>query len=214
METRILLGGGGSAEDERLILERFAGWVNGGSVLYLPIAAKEAGAPHLDWLTSVLRPLGVGAIEMWTELAGREPAALDGHTAIFIGGGNTYWLLHQVRSAGFEQPLRRFAERGGIVYGGSAGAILLGADIGTCAHMDENEVGLSDTRGLDLAGGRAIWCHYQPDDWPLCASFVRRRALRTLLLAETSGLWVRGPADFEGVGDGPVVEITPADVAL
>lgn len=212
VEMRILLGGGGSAEEERPILDRFAAWVGGGSVLYLPIAADQPGAAHWAWLASVLHPRGVQTIDMWTELSGRDPAALDGYAAIFIGGGNTYWLLHQVRSAGFEQPLRRFAQRGGIVYGGSAGAILLGADIGTCAHMDENHIGIHDTRGLNLVGGRAVWCHYQPSDWPLCTSFVRRCGLVTLLLAEASGLWVRSPADYLAIGFEPVIELTPADL--
>lgn len=211
-ETRILLGGGGSAEEEGPILDRFAAWVGDGSVLYLPIAAEQPGAAHGAWLASVLHPRGVRTIDMWVELSGRDPAALDGYDAIFIGGGNTWWLLHQVCSAGFEEPLRHFARRGGVLYGGSAGAILLGADIGTCAHMDENDVGLSDPRGLDLVGGRALWCHYQPADLPLCTSFVRRTGLVTLLLAERSGLWVRGPADYVPVGFEPVIELAPADV--
>jgi dipeptidase E len=207
-QTRVLLGGGGSADDERPIYERFAAWVGTGSVLYLPIASKQPGAEHLAWVTSVLQPMGVGEIDMWTELAGRDPGALNSYAGVFIGGGNTYWLLHQIRTAGFVQPLRRFAQRGGIIYGGSAGAILLGADIATCAHMDDNFVGLTDTRGLDLAHGRAVWCHYTPADWPLCSDFVRRTGIATLLLAETSGLWVRGPANYQPVGLEAVPEIT------
>ena len=99
--TRILLGGGGSAEDERPIFERFAAWVGGGHVLYLPIAADQPSSAHLAWLMAALAPLGVQQIDMWTTLAGHQPAELRGFAGIFIGGGNTYWLLHQLRTGGF-----------------------------------------------------------------------------------------------------------------
>ena len=75
METRILLGGGGSAEDERAILERFASWVGAaGSVLYLPVAADHVDSGYFEWISSALNPLGVHHIDMWTTLVGRSPA--------------------------------------------------------------------------------------------------------------------------------------------
>ena len=198
--TRILLGGGGSAEDERPIFERFAAWVGGGRVLYLPIAADEPGSAHLAWLSSALTPLGVHQIDMWTTLAGHQPAELGSYAGIFIGGGNTYWLLHQLRSGGFDDAIRRFAQGGGAVYGGSAGAIVLGANISTCAHIDHNDVGVTDMHGLNLLDGHAVWCHYQAADFPLTQVFVRRTRLPTYLLTETTGLWRRGPADFVSIG--------------
>ena len=63
-------------------------------------------------------------------------------------------------------PSASFALRGGVVYGGSAGAIVLGANISTCAHMDHNDVGITDMHGLDLLDGHAVWCHYQAADYP------------------------------------------------
>lgn len=211
--NRILLGGGGSAEDERPVYERFAFWVGGGRVLYLPIAADQPGAAHLAWVTSALTPLGVHQIDMWTTLAGRQPAELGGYAGIFIGGGNTYWLLHQLRVGGFDDAIRRFALGGGALYGGSAGAIVLGASIATCAHIDHNDIGITDLRGLDLLDGSAAWCHYQAADYPLCQAFIMRTRISTFLLAETSGLWRRGPGDYVALGTQPARLITYAMVA-
>src|SRR5262245_16038076 len=115
--TRILVGGGGSAEDERSIIERFATWVGDGRVLYLPIAAAEPGSAHLVWVTSVLTPLGVHRIDMWDTLAGHDPVELGGYEGLFMGGSNTYRLLHQLRSSGFGDAIRLFAQQGGVVYG-------------------------------------------------------------------------------------------------
>ncbi|MFN8466033.1 MAG: Type 1 glutamine amidotransferase-like domain-containing protein [Caldilineaceae bacterium] len=198
--TRILLGGGGSAEDERPIYERFAAWAGGGRVLYLPIAAEQPGSAHLAWVTSVLTPLGVHQVDMWTTLAGHQPAELWVYAGIFIGGGNTYWLLHQLRTGGFDDAIRQYALGGGALYGGSAGAIVLGANISTCAHMDHNDVGISDMHGLDLLDGHAVWCHYRAADYPITQVFVRRTRLPTYLLAETTGLWRRSRGDFVSFG--------------
>jgi dipeptidase E len=211
--TRILLGGGGSADDERPIFERFSAWIGEGRVLYLPIAAEQPGSAHLAWVTSVLTPLGVHHVDMWTTLAGHDPAELTAYAGLFIGGGNTYWLLHQLRTEGFVAAIRDFAQQGGVVYGGSAGAIVLGANIATCAHIDHNDVGITDTHGLNLLDGQAVWCHYQASDYPLCQAFIVRTRLSTYLLAETSGLWRRGPHDYVSLGATPARLVTHAMVA-
>lgn len=56
--------------------------------------------------------------------------------------------------------LREFATAGAL-YGGSAGAILFGADIGAAAYFDHNEVGITDTLGLRLLGDYTVWCHFE-----------------------------------------------------
>jgi dipeptidase E len=208
-ETRILLGGGGSEEDERPIFELFASWVGAGAVLYLPIAAEQASQRHLDWVSSALHPLGVTRIEMWATLNGRSPMEVHRFQAVFIGGGNTYALLHQLRASGFDQSLRDFVGRGGILYGGSAGAIVQGWDIATCAHLDQNTTGEPDSAGLDLLHGDSVWCHYQPVDDPLIRAYVERTHSITLALSETSGVWVRGRQDYRRLGAGDVYRFTP-----
>jgi dipeptidase E len=211
--THIFFGGGGSAADERPIFEHFAAAAGGGRVLYLPIAVLEPWPHHLAWFMAVMAPHGVQHIDMWTTLEGRRPFELAAYAGIFIGGGNTYWLLHQVRTAGFAEPLRQYAALGNALYGGSAGAILLGADISTCAHMDHDVVGTTDTRGLDLLDGHAVWCHYQASDDELCAAFVRRTGRALYRLTESSGLWRRGPHDYVALGASPPTLLTTLDLA-
>jgi len=75
---------------------------------------------------------------------------------IYLSGGNTFHFLMHLRRSGLIAPLRRFADRGGVLAGLSAGAILTTPNIGLAAYppfdRDENEVGLSDSRwgALDL----------------------------------------------------------------
>jgi dipeptidase E len=206
METRILLGGGGSADEELPVLEKFTSWIGqDGSVLYLPIAMPRAGQAQFDWIRAALRPLETSQIEMWTDLHQRRPAELTDFAGIFIGGGNTYHLLHQLQTDGFMEALREFAAGRGMLYGGSAGAIVFGHDIETCAHMDENIAGITNTAGLNLVHGHAIWCHYTPDDDPLIHAYMARTQTPTIALSETSGFWVRAPGDFIQLGSPPVL---------
>lgn len=130
-------------------------------------------------------------------------------TRIVLGGGNTYHLLHQLRTSGFAGAIAQFAAEGRPLYGGSAGGIALGRNIGTCAHMDENAVGLKDRAGLDLIHGHAVWCHYRSADDPLLHAYVAETQISTIALAETSGLWVRGPGRLQPLGTSPVLCFTP-----
>ena len=85
---------------------------------------------------------------------------LDDYCAIFIGGGNTYKLLFELKLTGFYNKLKAFIDNGGIVFGGSAGAIVLGKDIKSCECDDENEVGLVNTQGLNVLPDFSFVCHY------------------------------------------------------
>jgi dipeptidase E len=77
---------------------------------------------------------------------------------VYLSGGNTFHFLHHLRRAGLVDPLRRFANTGGVLAGLSAGAILVTPHIGLAAYpdfdRDENEVALPASRwgALDLVG--------------------------------------------------------------
>ncbi len=175
-------------------------------MLYLPIALRGSGRSFdacLQWVTSVFAPLGVRDILMWTDLSGHNASELQAFDALYIGGGNTFSLLAQLRRSGFDRALASFAREGGAIYGGSAGAIIMGRDILTCAHMDRNDVGLTDSRGLDLVSGHAVWCHYHADDDPRIQTFVQVRGIPVLAISERAGVAVldgrMAPAGFDPV---------------
>jgi len=50
---------------------------------------------------------------------------------MYIGGGDTVKLLKEVHKVSFDEYLRKIAQKGIPLYGGSAGAIILGEDIRT-----------------------------------------------------------------------------------
>ncbi|MEA2575301.1 MAG: dipeptidase [Chloroflexia bacterium] len=194
-EPRLMLAGGGSADDSRQLDTIFAAWTGrSGRMLYLPIAM--AGNPRTDyasafeWVSGVFKSLGVGDIEMWTELQGHTPEELNDFDSVYIGGGNTFLLMDLLRSSGFDRHLVEYVAQSGAVYGGSAGAVVLGRNVLTASHLDPNEVALTDTRGLDLAGGHAIWVHYREEDDPLIYEYIHKYMFPVLALPERGGVGI------------------------
>ncbi|MGW6979076.1 Type 1 glutamine amidotransferase-like domain-containing protein [Streptomyces sp. NPDC054932] len=56
---------------------------------------------------------------------------------IFVGGGNTFYLLQEARRSGFDTMLREFIEDGTPYIGSSAGSVLLGPTIEPIKMMDD-----------------------------------------------------------------------------
>lgn len=76
----------------------------------------------------------------------RAADALLASEVVYLAGGNTFYFLHHLRRSGLLAVLRRFARRGGVVAGLSAGAHLLTPHVALAGHppfdRDENEIGL------------------------------------------------------------------------
>ena len=179
----VLLGGGGDADAERPVLDRFAELTDGGEVTYWPMALdlSDYGAATEFVEKALGRP-----VSTCHDLEDEPLDDLGAVSGVFIGGGNTYHLLSAIRRSGIDGPLRTFAESR-VVYGGSAGAIVLGADVDTAASTDANEVGITDTTGLCLIGHYAVWCHFDSDHLDRVAQWVQGHRRPVIALSERSG---------------------------
>jgi len=86
----------------------------------------------------------------------RATSLIRSSDVVYLSGGNTFHYLHHLRRSGLFEPLRRYADRGGVLAGLSAGAILVTPNIGLAAYppfdRDENQVALAESRwsALDL----------------------------------------------------------------
>jgi peptidase E len=112
--------------------------------------------------------------------------------SIFLMGGNTFRLLDAFLAWDTGPFLRRYANEG-IVYGCSAGSIILGKSIRTAflgQEPDANEVGLDRFEGLDLLCGLNIVPHFVEADLESVADLVDAELSGCLCIAEDGGaLW-------------------------
>lgn len=197
MSGAVFLSGGGGAEDTVPLHAAFAAAVGSGRLWYWPIALDPVERDYgecLGWLTGALRPFGVTEIDMWdgadgigTGTATRIAQPLTDYRGVYIGGGNTFRLLDIVRRVGLGSALQTFLDDGGVVFGGSAGAALLGADISTIAHLDPDPYGTTDTRGLDRVAGHGVFVHHVPSEVPLVRDWARGNRRPVLALHERAG---------------------------
>ena len=69
---------------------------------------------------------------------------------IYISGGNTFYLLNELRKSRVWQAIKNAVKAGKIYIGESAGAVVAAPDTRYATPMDENSVNVSDFTGLNL----------------------------------------------------------------
>jgi len=185
----LLLSGGGDPKDVIELDKFFASKISlENSVLYVPVAFENDSSYNgcFNWFKETYRHYGITNIEMCVNLS--VISNLDRFSTIFIGGGNTFKLLKEIKENRFDEKLMDYLNGGGFVYGGSAGAIIFGKSIKSAEYADDNNVGLTDLTGFDLVGGSDIFCHYSIKD----NGFIANYENDLYILYEESGMYING----------------------
>jgi peptidase E len=79
---------------------------------------------------------------------GFDDEVIDSVDAIYVCGGNTFYLLSVMRRFGFSQKVKEMIENGKIYIGVSAGSIIAGPEINTSSG--KNDADVTDLTGLNL----------------------------------------------------------------
>ena len=160
---KLILNGGGdgkAVESARQLLNRVIDHRK--KILYIPLAWPDPTYRGcLEFMTGELADVEKAGIEMIRSTEELMSRNFPDYAALYISGGNTYKLLRDLKESGAFGKIRKYlTEEDGIVYGGSAGAIIFGKDLDSCNTDDENEVGLADHTGFNMIGGYSLLCHY------------------------------------------------------
>ena len=147
------------------LLQRVMPDYKGKSVAYIPTAslAEEPG----DWAAlekQNLEQMGlvVDEVEVSTAPYDAIQRALQKNDLIYIAGGNTFFLLQELRRTGADQLIIEEVNKGKLYIGESAGAIVACPDIGYSSIMDDPKkaADLTDYTGLGLVDFYVV-PHYQ-----------------------------------------------------
>jgi dipeptidase E len=135
--------------------------LSGLRVAYIPNADDHEPTRHFRKLTvGALRRAGLRVNIVDLAHAGRDMIArgLEECEVIWVAGGNSFYLLQELRRSGAGQLIARLVDRGKTYVGVSAGAVVASPDIAYIEPMDSRQVApeLNDTKGLSLTGFRII----------------------------------------------------------
>ena len=157
----IILGGGGNEEEDFKVLKYFC--KNLKNILYIPNAFPDNKYKNcLIWAKNNFKRFDLeDKITMHTNLS--SDIDLSKFDGIYIGGGNTFKLLKEIKESGFDKKIIKFYEKGGKIAGGSAGSIIFGNNIKIaiiCEDKDKNLVNLKNLSGINICKNYDIQAHY------------------------------------------------------
>ena len=118
---------------------------------------------------------------------------------VYVCGGNTFLYLNSVKKTGLDKAIIKFAQKGGLYYGISAGSILAGPDIAFIAPLDDPSIvrtlsliKISHTKGLGLINV-GIAPHYNNQEYVgVINGFQSRSKFPIVPLTDTQALEIVG----------------------
>ena len=159
---KVFICGGGSGEQTIRAVRRLNEVIQHDlPCLYIPLAMEEDQYDSCyEWIKGELSSVDIPGIEMIRSAEELARKHLADYSFLFIGGGNTFRLLSEIKRVHMFEPIREYLLNGCVAFGGSAGAIIFGEDLESCALDDDNEVRLTDTKGFDVLSGISFFCHF------------------------------------------------------
>lgn len=159
---KIFMCGGGAGKQTKNAIARLNEVINHSlPCLYIPLAMEaDMYDGCYEWIKGELKEVDIPGIDMIRSAEELSTKVLFEYSFIFIGGGNTFKLLNDIKRVNMFEPIREYLYSGGVAFGGSAGAIIFGEDLESCILDDDNEVGLTETNGFDVLNGVSLLCHF------------------------------------------------------
>lgn len=125
------------------------------TVVFVPTAADLSEDPwYMEADRQKLIDLGFNVLEL--SLKGKKISEvkeiLDKADIIFVGGGNTFYLLDESNKSGFSELVPNYVNKGVIYVGGSAGSYIACPTIEAAGwtNSDRNVVNLQDLTAMNL----------------------------------------------------------------
>lgn len=136
--------------------KKFYGETNGKSAVLIPTAAKAEGGSsiYIRKQRRVLERLGLNICVLDISAAGSNEisAKLQNSDIIYIGGGNTFYLLQELKRSGADKLIKKQVLLGKAYIGESAGAVVAAPCIDYIEDMDKRDAApnLRDCSALGL----------------------------------------------------------------
>jgi dipeptidase E len=164
------------------------------------------------WISGTFDRLGFSNIEMITDVAKITYEQLSSFGSIYIGGGNSFRLLKLFKETRFYDLLAKYINNNhGLIYGGSAGAILFGHSISTARLGEQKDPELpyfTDYTSYNFIRGMDVDVHYFPRHDTEVHKYVKIHNRPVISIPEESAIHVsldqNSKTVIRAIGDQPV----------
>ncbi len=110
------------------------------NVLFIPNAGDPYDDPYFvkeDYKRLVKLGYNVKELDIKNELKTYSQLLSDDVDAIFIAGGNVFYLLYLIQSTGFDKTITQWIENDKLYIGASAGAVIMGPSLEPVQTLDD-----------------------------------------------------------------------------
>ena len=204
------LSGGGDENKTIIVDSVFLNSLQNNNILFIPIAKTSdmnGYKKSCKWVKNKLNKISKTPIEVSMMLDFHKYENINKFSAIYIGGGNTYKLLKLMKESNFLPILKKYIKNGGIIYGASAGAVLMGYKISTLIEekylIENKKHKYRSTRGFNLIGNYSVLTHYKEEEKEKIQSYFKNNNNAIIAIPEGAGLIIKD-STARIIGDQPV----------
>ncbi len=118
-----------------------------------------------------------------------ENVEVGNYDTVYVCGGNTFYLMHEMRRTGFSKKIIEFVSSGKVYVGVSAGSVVMGPTILHVRNFDKNDIGLKDMAGFNMTD-KIILPHYKNEEEEKVKEFEKENNSGVLRLSDEQALEV------------------------
>ncbi len=160
-------------------------------VLFVTTAACDEGdKPYLVESESELVDLGILKKNIvWVNILTNTKT--ENFDVMYVCGGNTFYLMNEIKKTGFDKEIDSFVEGGNLYVGVSAGSLIVCPDISIAAPFDENDVNLESMNGLNFIN-KVVSPHYQRKEKEIIDVWENSHTYKVIRLNDGQAVEVNG----------------------
>ena len=154
---KLFLCGGGSGKQVIDAYKEFEKCIDKNKpILYIPLAMDEEKYNSCyEWFSEEIKNFGGMKFDMVRNSLELSNKDFNEYAAIFIGGGNTFKLLKDLKEYSNWDKILNNDE---VIFAGSAGVIVFGKGINSALIDDGNDVNICDLSGFNYLNDYSILC--------------------------------------------------------
>lgn len=185
---KLFLCGGGSGKQVIDAYKEFEKCIDKNKpILYIPLAMDEEKYNSCyEWFSDEIKNFGGMKFDMVRNSLELSNKDFNKYAAIFIGGGNTFKLLKDLKEHSNWDKIINYLNNDGVIFAGSAGAIVFGKDINSALIDDGNDVNIFDLSGFNYLKDYSILCHLKESHFNKNEEYLKRysKKFKTIYMPE------------------------------